>query len=191
MGAVAAALAQVLRESRAERGWAGTGPDPELARAGGLLHDICKGLPEHEKAGGRFLAELGLPVAAALVADHRDLSVPDAAPLTERELVYLADKYCHGREFVPLELRFGQKLDLYAADPAACAAIRGRLGRARALEARLAVKWGGPRRILHGRPLRPCPRPKTGSRKPNRTVAEAIRDGGAGPLARASRRIAA
>ena len=93
---------------------------------------------------GRFLAELGLPVAAALVADHRDLSVPDAAQLTERELVYLADKYCHGREFVPLELRFGQKLDLYAADPAACAAIRGRLGRARALEARLAREMGRP-----------------------------------------------
>lgn len=144
VGAVAAALAQVLRESRAERGWAGTGPDPELARAGGLLHDVCKGLPEHEKAGGRFLAELGLPVAAAMVADHRDLSVPDAAPLTERELVYLADKYCHGREFVPLELRFGQKLDLYAADPAACAAIRGRLGRAQALEARLAREMGRP-----------------------------------------------
>ena len=97
-------------------------------------------------------AELGLPVAAALVADHRDLSVPDAAPLTERELVYLADKYCHGREFVPLELRFGQKLDLYAADPAACAAIRGRLGRARApadiarqaLEALLKAKGGEP-----------------------------------------------
>lgn len=142
VSAVAAALAQALRESRVERGWTGTGPDPELARAGGLLHDICKGLPEHEKAGGRFLAELGLPVAAALVADHRDLSVPDTAPLTERELVYLADKYCYGREFVPLERRFGQKLALYAADPAACAAIRGRLGRARALEARLTREVG-------------------------------------------------
>lgn len=142
VGAVAAALAQALRESRAERKRAGTGPDPELARTGGLLHDIRKGQPEHERAGGRFLAGLGLPVAAALVADHRDLSVPDTAPLTERELVYLADKYCYGREFVPLERRFGQKLDLYAADPAACAAIRGRLGRARTLEARLAREVG-------------------------------------------------
>ena len=43
---------------------------------------------------------------------------------------------------MPLERRFGQKLALYAADPAACAAIRGRLGRARALEARLTREVG-------------------------------------------------
>ena len=101
-------------------------------------------------------------MAAALVADHRDLSVPDAAPLTERELVYLADKYCHGREFVPLELRFGQKLDLYAADPAACAAIRGRLGRARALEARLAREMGRPPADIARQALEALPEAKDG-----------------------------
>ena len=143
VGAVAAALARTLRERREEREDApGSGPDPELARAGGLLHDICKGQPYHEKAGGRFLAELGLPAAAALVTDHRDLSLPEHAPLSERELVYLADKYCRGHDFVPLERRFGQKLEIFAADPEACAAIRGRLARARAMEARLAREAG-------------------------------------------------
>ncbi len=143
VGAVAAALAQALRQRREARADAsGSGPDPDLARVGGLLHDICKGQPDHEKAGGRFLTGLGLPVAAALVADHRDLSLPEHVPLSECELVYLADKYCHGRDFVPLERRFGQKLEIFAADPGACAAIRGRLARARAMEARLAREAG-------------------------------------------------
>ena len=43
---------------------------------------------------------------------------------------------------MPLERRFGQKLEIFAADPEACAAIRGRLARARAMEARLAREAG-------------------------------------------------
>jgi len=56
------------------------------------------------------------------------------SPVTERELVYLADKYCYGGSFVPLQRRFDLKLEAYAQDTQACEAILGRLGRAKELE---------------------------------------------------------
>lgn len=118
------------------------GLDPDLARASGLLHDICKGQAGHEAAGGLLMRQLGLAAMAALIEKHRDLSIADDAPLTERELMYLADKYCFGPNFVCVAERFRQKLEAFAADEAACAAIRARRGRAWALEARLGRELG-------------------------------------------------
>ena len=113
-----------------------------LALAGGLLHDICKGQPRHEAAAGEFLRRLELPEMARLVQDHRDLSLPDDEPVTERELVYLADKYCHGGNFVPVQRRFDLKLEAYAQDAPACEAIWGRLVRVKKLEERIAREIG-------------------------------------------------
>jgi CTP:molybdopterin cytidylyltransferase MocA len=135
VGTVARAFAQAFAR-------AGGKADPELAFAAGTLHDICKGEPSHERAGGTLLREMGLTELAPLVQDHRDLSLPDAAPITERELVYLADKYCHGGAFVPLAMRFGRKMAMYRDDPAALQAIRGRLERARCLADRLGRELG-------------------------------------------------
>ncbi|MDR3361614.1 MAG: nucleotidyltransferase family protein [Desulfovibrio sp.] len=141
VGAVARALTGALREHPALYG-TDKPPDPLLAQAGGLVHDICKEQKNHEKAGGQFLLRLGLPALTALTEDHRDMAVPDEAPLTEREMVYLADKYCFGAAFVTLEERFGQKLEAFSADARACAAIRQRLERARRMQARLADQFG-------------------------------------------------
>lgn len=111
-------------------------PDPDLALAGGLTHDICKGEKRHEAAAGRLFRHLHLPVMAHLVEDHRDLTLPDDQPITERELVFLADKYCYGSSFVPVRQRFEQKFDTFGAE--AAQAIKGRMERALAMEARLA-----------------------------------------------------
>ena len=62
--------------------------------------------------------------------------------MTERELVYLADKYCYGPTFVPLQERFGQKLELFGSRPGARQGIERRLRHARELEARLARELG-------------------------------------------------
>ena len=141
VGTVACCLAEALAHSREIAGYE-AGVDPRWALSGGLLHDICKGQPKHEAAAGELLRQLDLPGMARLVQDHRDLSLPGDEPITERELVYLADKYCYGGRFVPIERRFGNKLEAYAGDAAACEAIRGRLGRAKALEERLAREIG-------------------------------------------------
>lgn len=118
------------------------GLDPDLALAGGLVHDICKGEKGHEVAAGRLFRHLHLPLMAHLVEDHRDLTLPDDQPITERELVFLADKYCYGGNFVPVRQRFEQKLETFGAEVAQ--AIRGRMERALAMEARLARELGCP-----------------------------------------------
>lgn len=121
---------------------AGNAVDPDLAEAGGLLHDMCKGEPEHEKAAGKALRDMGLSRAARLVEEHRDCALADHAPITEKELVYLADKYVFGDKLVPLRQRFGQKLACFSEDARARAAICGRLARAEALERRLQDELG-------------------------------------------------
>ena len=123
---------------------AGHALDPLLAEAGGLLHDMCKGEAQHEMAAGEKLRALGLPAMARLVEEHRDCTLADDAPVTEKELIYLADKYLYGERLVSLQKRFGQKLDLFSEDADACAAIRGRLARATAMELRLGREAGAP-----------------------------------------------
>jgi hypothetical protein len=85
---------------------------------------------------------MGLPAVARLVEEHRDCTLADHEPVTEKELVCLADKYVHGDRPVTLQERFGCKLELFAEDAEACAAIRGRLARAEAMELRLRREIG-------------------------------------------------
>lgn len=113
-----------------------SGLDPDLALAGGLVHDICKDEKGHEAAAGRLFRQLRLPVMAHIVEDHRDLTLPDDQPITERELIFLADKYCYGGSFVSVRQRFEQKMESFGAE--AGQAIMGRMERALAMEARLA-----------------------------------------------------
>lgn len=96
-----------------------------MALASGLTHDICKGVHGHEAAGGRLLARLGLARMAAIVAAHRDQSVPAEKKLGAHELVYLADKYCRGGIWVPVAQRFAQKLEEFGADPGAGPVSKG------------------------------------------------------------------
>lgn len=121
---------------------AGCSVNPELAASSALLHDLAKGCRHHEKAGALLLWSLGLSRMAHCIADHRDLVIADDEPVTEREVVYLADKYCLGDSFVPLEIRFRQKTDLYAREGRTTSGIKKRLHHARALEARLARELG-------------------------------------------------
>ena len=120
VGEVAALLAaQLVRAA----GWP---LSVELCRVAGLLHDLAKGQPEHERAGARWLHELGFPRAAAIVAAHRDLDWQPGTGLTEREIVHLADKLVRGSRIVPVQARFAEKLALYEHDAQAVAAIEHR-----------------------------------------------------------------
>ena len=103
---------------------------PETARAGGMAHDICKGQRNHEAAAGHYFRSRGMERMAWLVESHRDIILPPDAPFTEREAVFLADKFVHGSRFIPLAERFRQKLLLYSHDLDACEAIRKRRGHA-------------------------------------------------------------
>jgi len=122
--------------------------DLPLTEAAALLHDIAKGQPGHEAAGAALLDALGFDSAARIVEAHRDIAPQDAPRLTERELVYFADKLIQGSARVPVAARFQQKLDLYAHDPEATAAIRRRLANALTMQARIEAAAGAPLHAL-------------------------------------------
>lgn len=116
--------------------------EPKLALAGGLAHDLCKGMRHHEEAAGRFFRQHGLGRMAWLVESHRDLSLPPDQPITERELVYLADKLVSGKRPVPIDERFGEKMQKFEKHPDIQAEIGGRMERAKALARRFAEESG-------------------------------------------------
>ncbi len=132
VGAVAAALAGCL----------GGELSPSLAEAGGAVHDICKGEKGHESAAGRLFRSWGMERMAWLVESHRDITLAPDAPFTEREAVFLADKFVYGSSFIPMAERFGRKLRLYAGDEAACSAIRMRRSHAMDVLARFERESG-------------------------------------------------
>lgn len=137
---VAARFASALNAARQTRG---ESPLSEaLARAGGMIHDVCKGEPHHEAAAGALFRRWGMEPMARLVEDHRDMTIPDEDPLTEREMVFLADKFVRGSEAVPLRERFYSKMARYSEDPEAVAAITGRMERAEAMADRMEKECG-------------------------------------------------
>lgn len=113
-----------------------------LCHVSGLLHDLAKGQPCHETKGSQWLIRLGFPRAAAIVAVHKDLLWQEGMPITERELVHLADKLVRGSALVTIENRFAEKLALYAHDKEAQAAITRRLDLAKRLAGAVEVQCG-------------------------------------------------
>jgi molybdenum cofactor cytidylyltransferase len=109
--------------------------DLELITNSGLLHDIAKGKAHHEECGAKLLRELGLIALAPIVAAHRDNELPKDGDLTEKDVVYLADKLVRGKTRLSVDERFKEKLELFAADAKACTAIRNRLESALACQA--------------------------------------------------------
>ncbi|MFH2094032.1 MAG: DVU_1551 family NTP transferase [Pseudomonadota bacterium] len=75
-----------------------------LIQAAALLHDIKRKEKNHALAGSRFLESFGYFQAADIVAEHMTLTPGDT--LTEKEIVYFADKLCIGNR---LELDYRQR----------------------------------------------------------------------------------
>ncbi len=108
--------------------------NPDLINAGALLHDICRPLPDHARAGRDFLLSLGFCGAAKIAGSHMDLSLP-ASGLTEAAVVYLADKICRGSRLdMDYETRFLGKAEKY---PHARERIMHRLEIARHIQSRV------------------------------------------------------
>jgi len=111
--------------------------DMALLESAALLHDIAKGRPNHEVEGGRLLSLEGFADAARIVAAHRDIPPEDAPSISERELVYFADKLVRCDRFVGVPARFQEKLDRFAGDAEAVAAITRRHGNALDMQKRI------------------------------------------------------
>jgi putative nucleotidyltransferase with HDIG domain len=141
VAAVAMALCARLNARMAQRPGA-VRLDPGLVLGAALTHDIGKGTKRHEAAGAELLREHGFSDAADIVAAHFDLTLGDDEPISEREVVFLADKLvrCHGP--VPLRGRYLEKVEMYKHEEGAQEAILGRMGRAEAVMARFDREMG-------------------------------------------------
>jgi molybdenum cofactor cytidylyltransferase len=71
--------------------------DIPTAYAAGMLHDIARGHPAHDKEGERLLREIGYDRLGKIVGQHDDI-VLDAAPeVRQEDLLYLADRLVSGQ----------------------------------------------------------------------------------------------
>lgn len=112
--------------------------DPVLTLGAALVHDLAKGVKRHDQAGAAILREHGFHEAADIVAVHSDLALSLKSPITERDVVFLADKVVRGDGPVALRERYRHKLELFGHEPDVRQAIEDRLARAEAVRTRFA-----------------------------------------------------
>ena len=116
--------------------------DPDLLEAAGLLHDIARLERNHGPLGAKILDGWGFSSVARIIAPHSDMDVADHAPITHREIIFLADKYFKGDLPVSLQTRYGAKMKQYGKNPEARAHVKRRLEHALKSKARIERRAG-------------------------------------------------
>jgi len=91
--------------------------DKELIIAAGLLHDMFKGEPYHDRKAAHALADMGFTELAQMVAVHTDIVCSPQTLINGAEVLYLADKLVSGNTIVSLTNRFQKALEKYGHDP--------------------------------------------------------------------------
>jgi molybdenum cofactor cytidylyltransferase len=134
---VAVAISRALNTS-------GSRVDIELVRTAGILHDIAKGQPKHDIAGGKILRELGFGKIADIVAVHSDLAGGNIDLPLDVKIVYLADKLVEGARMVCLAERYGSSHRRFGSTPEVKIAIEGRLKVALSIKQQLENLLGRP-----------------------------------------------
>ena len=92
--------------------------DKKLIYTSALLHDIARALPNHAERGARWLVREGYEKVAALIACHHDLGEDENDPITEKTVLYLADKLVLDNREVTLSERFALSAEKCVTDEA-------------------------------------------------------------------------
>lgn len=79
-----------------------------LIAAAALLHDIARAEKEHAQIGADWINREGYPLVAEVIEFHHLLSSYDEERITEKTIVYLADKKVSGCERISIEERFNK-----------------------------------------------------------------------------------
>ncbi|MCF6291657.1 MAG: HD domain-containing protein [Desulfobacterales bacterium] len=131
---------------------------PELAVAGGLLHDIGKTLclntgRDHARVGRDICLGHDLDTIAPIVAEHVILTNYSAEqPITEKEIVYYADKRVNHDQVVSLADRLAYIIATYGRDnPRIQSKIKKNYIRCQELEARIFAHLDFPCQYLAAR----------------------------------------
>jgi CTP:molybdopterin cytidylyltransferase MocA len=106
---------------------AGIELDLDLIAAAGLLHDLARKQSDHARRAEQILRNFGYPGVADIVGAHMDIVLEERKTISEKEVVFLADKLVQGNRTVDLHSRFKDKLRRYASDPDIFSIISGRL----------------------------------------------------------------
>ncbi len=120
----------------------GNSLDLEQIERAALVHDLAKGLPRHEMEGGRILLKMGFNQIANIVAAHEDLLLSDTAPISEWEVVYMANKLINGINPVTLDEYFQEMLERYPDDENARGQLVSRMENARIVQKRIESEIG-------------------------------------------------
>lgn len=83
--------------------------------AAALLHDIARTKKRHDKVGAAYLASLGYVRIGELVAAHMELPPHDRTHITEKTVLFLADKLVSEDTEVTLKERYSRSMQ--KADP--------------------------------------------------------------------------
>jgi len=139
----AQAVAGLARRMATKLNATGYPIDEELVTVCGYLHDIGKGIKGHAHIGADMLINFGYPEVAAIVATHMDLAFSASDDITEKEVLFLADKKVSGTKIMALNERLSHKLKQVADNPDGRAAAERRLGTAMKIEERIQSILGG------------------------------------------------
>jgi len=113
---------------------AGCKIDVNLVEACGYLHDIGKGEKKHAKFGAQLLKNMGYPEVAEIIAHHIELPSMDEGKVTEKEVLYLADKLTQAERILTLEKRLEAKRKQLSGHPEGKIAAERRIRTAMQIE---------------------------------------------------------
>jgi molybdenum cofactor cytidylyltransferase len=145
---VALVLGKAIQESK-------TDLNLDLLVAAGLLHDLARNQRDHARVAMQMLNNLDYPAVAEIVGVHMDIRLEDGKAITEKEIVFLADKLVNGTRIVGLKSRFDRVIKRYGSEPDVLASIKDRLGSALKIQHRVEQLAGRPLEAIVGPKLFP------------------------------------
>jgi len=116
---------------------AGGNLDVEMIFAAGLLHDLAKGKPSHDREASRILMDMGYPGVADMVGSHMNILFSPEKAVGGAEVVYVADKFVREDEFMSLEQRARDEIQKRGQDPMVRQAIEKRFHHAKMIRDRI------------------------------------------------------
>jgi CTP:molybdopterin cytidylyltransferase MocA len=136
------AVAELTQRMASALNEAGCSLDTDSMVAAARVHDLARNIPHHAAEGARLLREMGFSRIADIVSRHMDFPVDISSPITEAEVVFLADKWIRHDTRVGIQARFDAKLRQYGADPEACREIQKRMQNALTSQHRIESRMG-------------------------------------------------
>ncbi|MDF2951452.1 MAG: phosphohydrolase [Anaerocolumna sp.] len=84
--------------------------DDNALFAAALLHDMARKEKNHPVIGGNMIKEMGYGFVGEIIAYHMDIEVKEEEPISEKEVLYLADKLVKEDVVCNIDERFEQAL---------------------------------------------------------------------------------